>query len=134
MYTEKQIAIIETLLNKWNARNKKYNSIIISDRQFFALKSCLATVNYCGHICYYGKTSEGREFSIYKDSRRDWYAMIFQSTAAEIAEKKAEEARNLEAYVKSAEYQEKALAAMERIKAGKAGPFDKAICKNAGLL
>lgn len=127
MYTEKQAAIISTLLDKWNNRNPAYNSIIVSERQFFALRNVMTEANYCGHISYYGVTPEGRSFSACYNRQHSWYTMIFQATEAEkVAER--------EARFQSTEYQAKAKEALARINAGKARAFDKAICKNAGLI
>ena len=134
MYTEKQAAIISTLLNKWNNRNPAYNSIIVSDRQFCALRSVLAEANYCGHVSYYGVTPEGRNFSVCYNQSRSWYTMVFQLTAKEIATAQATETAAREARYQSAEYQTEAREALARINAGKARAFDKAICKNAGLI
>lgn len=134
MYTEKQAAIISTLLNKWNNRNPAYNSIIISDRQFLALKPVFEPANYCGHVSYYGVTPEGRSFSVCYDNRRNWYTMVFQRTEAEVSAIRQKEAEYQIMYFQSEEYQQEAREAMGRIKAGKARAFDKAICKNAGLL
>lgn len=134
MYTEKQAAIISTLLNKWNNRNPAYNSIIVSNRQFSALRSVLTEANYCGHISFYGVTPEGRSFSACYNQSRSWYTMVFQATESEkIAAHKAKAAEQ-EARFQSAEYQAKAAEALVRINAGKARAFDKVICKNAGLI
>lgn len=134
MYTEKQVAIIFTLLNKWNNRNPAYNSIIVSERQFFALRNVMTEANYCGHISYYGVTPEGRSFSACYNRQHSWYTVVFQATEAEkVAEREAEVAER-EARFQSTEYQAKAKEALARINAGKARAFDKAICKNAGLI
>lgn len=134
MYTEKQAAIIATLLNKWNSRNPAYNSIIVSERQFFALRNLLTEANYCGHVSYYGVTPEGRSFSACYNRSHSWYTMVFQATKAEkVATHEAETAEQ-EARFQSTEYQAKAKEALARITTGKARAFDKAICKNAGLL
>lgn len=134
MYTEKQAAIISTLLNKWNNRNPAYNSIIVSERQFSALRNVLTEANYCGHVSYYGITSEGRSFSACYNRSRGWYTMVFQATEAEKVATHEAEAAEQEARFQSAEYQAKAYEALARINAGKARAFDKAICKNAGLI
>lgn len=134
MYTEKQAAIISTLLNKWNNRNPAYNSIIVSERQFFALRSVVTESNACGHVSYYGKTPEGRGYTIGYNYKHNWHTMVFQSSAEEIAVKEAAEAEAREARYQSAEYQAEAREALARINAGKARAFDKAICKNAGLI
>lgn len=134
MYTEKQAAIISTLLNKWNNRNPAYNSIIVSERQFSALRNVLTEANYCGHVSYYGVTPEGRNFSACYNRQRSWYTMVFQATEAEKAAAHKAEAVEQEARFQSAEYQAKAHEALARINAGKARAFDKAICKNAGLI
>lgn len=134
MYTEKQAAIISTLLDKWNNRNPAYNSIIVSDRQFSALRSVLTEANYCGHVNYYGVTPEGRSFSACYNRSRSWYTMVFQATEAEKTAVHEAEAAEQEARFQSTEYQAKAKEALARINAGKARAFDKAICKNAGLI
>ena len=60
--------------------------------------------------------------------------MTVDKTAAEReADKQAEQDAKKILY-QSAEYQEEARGALERIKSGKPGAFDKIICKNAGLL
>ena len=134
MYTDKQAAIIATLLDKWQNRNTNYNSIIVSDRQFNALRNVLTESNLCGHISYIGVSPDGRAYGICYNRSRGWYSMTGEKTAAEReADKKAEqEAQKI--YYQSAEYQAKAREALERIKSGKPGAFDKIICKHAGLL
>lgn len=134
MYTDKQAAIIATLLDKWQNRNTDYNSIIISNRQFEALRNVLTESNLCGHISYIGVSPDGRAYGICHNRSRGWYNMTVDPTAEEReADKQAEkDARKI--YCQSKEYQEKALEALERIKSGKPGAFDKIICKNAGLL
>ena len=134
MYTDKQAAIIATLLDKWQNRNTNYNSIIVSDRQFNALRNVLTESNLCGHISYIGVSPDGRAYGICYNRSRGWYSMTVEKTAAEReADKKAEqEAQKI--YYQSAEYQAKAREALERIKSGKPGAFDKIICKHAGLL
>lgn len=134
MYTEKQTAIISTLLNKWNNRNPAYNSIIVSERQFFALRNVMTESNCCGHVSYYGVTPEGRSFSACYNQRRKWYTMVFQNTEEEKAKKQRTEDEARKARFQSEEYQAEAREALARINAGKAGAFDKAICKNAGLI
>ena len=60
--------------------------------------------------------------------------MTVEKTAAEReADKQAEKDAKKILY-QSAEYQKKAQEALERIKSGKPGAFDKIICKHAGLL
>lgn len=134
MYTDKQAAIIATLLEKWQNRNTAYNSIIISDRQFFALRNVLTESNLCGHISYIGVSPDGRAYGICYNRSRGWYSMTVDKTEAEReADKKAErDAQKI--HYQSAEYQEKAREALERIKSGNPGAFDKIICKHAGLL
>ena len=134
MYTDKQAAIIATLLDKWQNRNTAYNSIIVSDRQFAALRNVLTESNLCGHISYIGVSPDGRAYGICYNRSRGWYSMTVEKTAAEReADKKAEqEAQKI--YYQSAEYQAKAREALERIRSGKPGAFDKIICKHAGLL
>ena len=134
MYTRKQTAIISTLLDKWNNRNPVYNSIIVSERQFFALRNLMTEANYCGHVSYYGVTPEGRSFSVCYNRSRGWYTMIFQATEAEKVVAHDVEVAGQEARFQSTEYQSKAREALARINAGKARAFDKAICKNAGLI
>ena len=126
MYTDKQSAIIATLLDKWQNRNTAYNSIIVSDRQFAALRNVLTESNLCGHISYIGVSPDGRAYGICYNRSRRWYTMTVEKTAAE---REAQKIR-----YQSAEYQEKAREALERIKSGKPGAFDKIICKHAGLL
>ena len=126
MYTDKQASIIATLLDKWQNRNPAYNSIIVSDRQFAALRNVLTESNLCGHISYIGVSPDGRTYGICYNRSRGWYTMTVDKTAAE------RDARKI--YYKSKEYQEKAREALERIRSGKPGAFDKIICKNAGLL
>lgn len=134
MYTDKQAAIIATLLDKWQNRNTAYNSIIVSDRQFAALRNVLTESNLCGHISYIGVSPNGRAYGICYNRSRGWYTMTVDKTAAERdADKQAEKDAQKILY-QSAEYQAKAREALERIKAGKPGAFDKAICKHAGLL
>ena len=134
MYTDKQAAIIATLLDKWQNRNPAYNSIIISDRQFAALRNVLTESNLCGHISYIGVSPDGRAYGICYNRYRGWYAMTVDQTAAEreaVRQAEREAQKNL---YQSAEYQEKAHEALKRIKSGKPGAFDKIICKHAGLL
>lgn len=134
MYTDKQAAIIATLLDKWQNRNTAYNSIIVSNRQFAALRNVLTETNLCGHISYIGVTPDGRAYGICYNRSRGWYTMTVDKTAAEReADKHAEKDAQKIRY-QSAEYQEKAREALERIKSGKPGAFDKIICKHAGLL
>ena len=134
MYTDKQAAIIATLLDKWKNRNTAYNSIIVSDRQFAALRNVLTESNLCGHISYIGVSPDGRAYGICYNRSRGWYSMTVERTASEReADKKAErEAQKI--YYQSAEYQAKAREALERIKSGNPSAFDKIICKNARLL
>ena len=134
MYTDKQTAIIATLLDKWQNRNAAYNSIIVSSRQFAALRNVLTESNLCGHISYIGVSPDGRAYGICYNRSRGWYSMTVEKTAAEReADKKAEqEAQKI--YYQSAEYQAKAREALERIKSGNPSAFDKIICKHAGLL
>ena len=134
MYTDKQAAIIATLFEKWQNRNTNYNSIIVSDRQFAALRNVLTESNLCGHISYIGVSPDGRAYGICYNRSRGWYSMTVEKTAAEReADKKAEqEAQKI--YYQSAEYQAKAREALERIKSGNPSAFDKIICKHAGLL
>ena len=96
MYTDKQASIIATLLDKWQNRNTAYNSIIVSDRQFAALRSVLTESNLCGHISYIGISPDGRAYGICYNRFRGWYNMTVEPTAAEReAAKQAErEARN----------------------------------------
>ena len=134
MYTDKQAAIIATLLDKWQHRNAAYNSIIVSDRQFAALRNVLTESNLCGHISYIGVAPDGRAYGICYDRSRGWYTMTVDKTAAERdADRQAEQDAQKIRY-QSAAYQAKAREALERIKSGKPGAFDKIICKNAGLL
>ena len=134
MYTDKQIAIIATLLEKWKNRNAAYNSIIVSERQFAALRNVLTESNLCGHISYIGVSPDGRTYGICYNRARGWYTMTVDKTAAERdADKQAEQDAKKILY-QSADYQTKAQEALERIKSGKPGAFDKIICKNAGLL
>ena len=134
MYTEKQAAIIATLLDKWQNRNTKYNSIIVSDRQFAALRNVLTESNLCGHISYIGVSPDGRTYGICYNRSRGWYSMTVEKTEAEreAARQKEQEAQKI--YYQSAEYQAKAREALKRINSGKPGAFDKIICKHAGLL
>ena len=134
MYTDKQAAIIATLLDKWQNRNAAYNSIIVSDRQFAALRNVLTESNLCVHISYIGVSPDGRTYGICYNRSRGWYSMTVEQTTEERESvKKAEQdARRIQ--YQSKEYQEKAREALERIKSGKPGAFDKIICKNAGLL
>ena len=134
MYTDKQAAIIATLLDKWQNRNTDYNSIIVSSRQFEALRNVLTESNLCGHISYIGVSPDGRAYGICYNRSRSWYTMTVDKTAAEReADKQAEKDAKKILY-QSADYQAKAREALERIKSGKPGAFDKIICKNAGLL
>ena len=134
MYTDKQAAIIATLLDKWQNRNTAYNSIIVSDRQFAALRNVLTESNLCGHISYIGVSPDGRAYGICYNRARGWYNMTVDKTAAEReADKQAEQDAKKILY-QSAEYQAKAREALNRIKSGKHGAFDKIICKHAGLL
>ena len=134
MYTDKQAAIIATLLEKWQNRNTAYNSIIVSDRQFAALRTVLTESNLCGHISYIGVSPDGRAYGICYNRSRGWYTMTVDKTAAEReADKRAEQDAKKIRY-QSVEYQAKAREALKRIKSGKPGAFDKTICKNAGLL
>ena len=134
MYTDKQAAIIATLLDKWQNRNAAYNSIIVSSRQFEALRNVLTECNLCGHISYVGVSPEGRAYGICYNRSRGWYTMTVEKTAAEReADKQAEQDAKKNLY-QSAEYQAKAREALERIKSGNPGAFDKIICKHAGLL
>ena len=134
MYTDKQAAIIATLLEKWKNRNTAYNSIIVSDRQFAALRPVLAESNLCGHISYIGVSPDGRTYSICYNRSRGWYNMTVEQTAAEREAVKQAEREAQKIHYQSAEYQEKAREALKRIKSGKPGAFDKIICKHAGLL
>lgn len=134
MYTDKQIAIIATLLNKWKNRNTAYNSIIVSDRQFAALRNVLTESNLCGHISYHGVSPDGRAYGICYNRSRGWYSMTVDKTEAEKEAAKQAERNAQKIYYQSIEYQTKAREALERIKSGKPGAFDKIICKHAGLL
>ena len=134
MYTDKQVAIIATLLDKWQNRNTAYNSIIISDRQFFALRNVLAESNLCGHISYIGVSPDGRTYGICYNRSRGWYSMTVEQTVEEREAVKQKERETQKIYYQSAEYQAKAHEALERIKSGKPGAFDKIVCKRAGLL
>ena len=134
MYTDKQAAIIATLLEKWKNRNTAYNSIIVSDRQFAALRNVLTESNLCGHISYIGVSPDGRAYGICYNRYRGWYSMTVEQTAAEREAVKQAEREAQKKLYQSDEYQEKAREALERIKSGKPGAFDKIICKHAGLL
>ena len=134
MYTDKQAAIIATLLDKWQNRNINYNSIIVSDRQFAALRNVLTESNLWGHISYIGVSPDGRAYGICYNRSRGWYTMTVEKTAAEREAVKQKELDAKKIYYQSAEYQAKAREALERIKSGKTGAFDKIICKHAGLL
>ena len=134
MYTDKQAAIIATLLDKWQHRNTAYNSIIVSDRQFAALRNVLTESNLCGHISYIGVSPDGRTYGICYNHARGWYTMTVEKTAAEREAARQKELDAKKIYYQSAEYQTKAREALKRINSGKPGAFDKIICKNAGLL
>ena len=134
MYTEKQSAIIATLFDKWENRNTAYNSIIVSDRQFNALRNVLTESNLCGHISYIGVSPDGRTYGICYNRSRGCYTMTVEKTAAEREAVKQKELDAKKIYYQSAEYQAKAREALERINSGKPGAFDKIICKHAGLL
>ena len=134
MYTDKQAAIIATLLDKWQNRNAAYNSIIVSNRQFAALRNVLTESNLCGHISYIGVSPDGRAYSICYNRSRGWYTMTVDKTAAEREAVKQAEREAQKIHYQSAEYQEKAREALKRIKSGNPGAFDKIICKHAGLL
>ena len=134
MYTDKQAAIIATLLNKWQNRNTAYNSIIVSDRQFNALRNVLTESNLCGHISYIGVSPDGRAYGICYNRSRGWYSMTVDKTEAEKEAVRQAEREAQKIYYQSAEYQAKAREALERIKSGNPGAFDKIICKHAGLL
>ena len=134
MYTDKQAAIIATLLDKWQNRNTAYNSIIVSDRQFAALRNVLTESNLCGHISYIGVSPDGRTYGICYNRSRGWYTMTVDKTAEEREAVKQAERDARKIYYQSKEYQEKAREALDRIKSGRPGAFDKIICKNAGLL
>ena len=133
MYTDKQAAIIATLLDKWQNRNTAYNSIIVSDRQFATLRTVLTESNLCGHISYIGVSPDGRTYGICYNRSRGWYSMTVDKTAEEREAVKQAERDARKIYYQSKEYQEKAREALERIKSGKPGAFDKTICKHAGL-
>ena len=134
MYTDKQAAIIATLLDKWQNRNAAYNSIIVSNRQFATLRNVLTESNLCGHISYIGVSPDGRTYGICYNRYRGWYNMTVEQTAEEReAVKQAERDAQKKLY-QSEEYQEKAREALKRIESGKPGAFDKVICKNAGLI
>ena len=134
MYTDKQAAIIATLLDKWQNRNTNYNNIIVSDRQFNALRNVLTESNLCGHISYIGVSPDGHTYGICYNRSRGWYSMTVEKTAAERESDKKAEQEAQKIYYQSAEYQAKAREALERIKSGNPGAFDKIICKHAGLL
>ena len=134
MYTDKQASIIATLLDKWQNRNPAYNSIIVSDRQFAALRNVLTESNLCGHISYIGVSPDGRTYGICYNRSRGWYNMTVEQTAAEREAVKQAERDARKIHYQSKEYQEKAREALDRIKSGRPGAFDKIICKNAGLL
>ena len=134
MYTDKQAAIIATLIEKWKNRNTAYNSIIVSNRQFAALRNVLTESNLCGHISYIGVSPDGRTYGICYNRSRGWYSMTVEKTAAEREAIKQTELDAQKIHYQSAEYQAKAREALERINSGKLGAFDKIICKNAGLL
>ena len=134
MYTDKQAAIIATLLDKWQNRNTAYNSIIVSDRQFAALRNVLTESNLCGHISYIGVSPDGRTYGICHNRSRGWYCMTVDKTAEEREAVKQAELDAQKIHYQSEEYQKKAREALERIKSGKPGAFDKIICKHAGLL
>ena len=134
MYTDKQASIIATLLDKWQNRNTAYNSIIVSDRQFAALRNVLTESNLCGHISYIGVSPDGRTYGICYNRSRGWYTMTVDKIAEEREAVKQAEREAQKIYYQSAEYQTKAREALERIKSGKPGAFDKIICKHAGLL
>ena len=134
MYTDKQIAIIETLLDKWKNRNVAYNSIIVSERHFAALRNVLTESNLCGHISYIGVAPDGRTYGICYNRSRNWYTMTVEKTEAEKEAAKQAERDAQKILYQSAEYQAKAREALKRIKSGKPSAFDKIICKHAGLL
>ena len=134
MYTDKQAAIIATLFEKWKNRNTAYNSIIVSNRQFAALRNVLTEFNLCGHISYIGVSPDGRTYGICYNRSRGWYSMTVDKTEAEREAVKQAERDAQKTHYQSKEYQEKAREALERIRSGKPGAFDKLICKNAGLL
>ena len=60
--------------------------------------------------------------------------MTVEKTAAEREADKQAERDAKKILYQSAEYQEKAHEALERIESGNPGAFDKIICKHAGLL
>lgn len=134
MYTDKQAAIIATLLEKWRNRSANYNSIIVSNRQFATLRNVLTESNLWGHISYIGVSPDGHVYNIWYNRSHGWYNMAVQSTAEEQEAAKQAEQDAKKIRYQSAEYQAKAREALERIKSGKPGAFDKIICKNAGLL
>lgn len=134
MYTDKQAAIIATLLYKWQNRNTDYNSIIVSSRQFEALRNVLTESNLCGHISYIGVSPDGRAYGICYNRSRGWYTMTVDKTAAEREADKQAEQNAKKILYQSEDYQAKAREALNRIKSGKPGAFDKIICKHAGLL
>ena len=134
MYTDKQAAIVATLLDKWQNRNPAYNSIIVSDRQFAALRNVITESNLCGHISYIGISPDGRAYGICYNRSRGWYTMTVDKTAEEREFVKQAEREARKIYYQSAEYQAKAREALDRIESGKPGAFDKIICKHAGLL
>ena len=134
MYTDKQASRIATLLDKWQNRNTAYNSIIVSDRQFATLRTVLTESNLCGHISYIGVSPDGRTYGICYNRSRGWYNMTVEQTAEEREAAKRAEREAQKIHYQSAEYQAKAREALERIKSGKPGAFDKTICKHAGLL
>ena len=134
MYTDKQAAIIATLFDKWKNRNTDYNNIIVSDRQFAALRNVLTESNLCGHISYIGVSPDGRTYGICYNRSRGWYNMTVEQTAEEREAVKQAEREAQKIHYQSAEYQEKAREALKRIKSGSPGAFDKIICKHAGLL
>ena len=134
MYTDKQAAIIATLFEKWKNRNTAYNSIIVSNRQFAALRNVLTEFNLCGHISYIGVSPDGRTYGICYNRSRGWYSMTVDKTEAEREAVKQAERDAQKTHYQSKEYQEKAREALERIRSGKPGAFDKTICKHAGLL
>ena len=134
MYTEKQSAIIATLFDKWENRNTAYNSIIVSDRQFNALRNVLTESNLCGHISYIGVSPDGRTYGICYNRSRGWYSMTVEQTVEEREAVKQAERDAQKIHYQSTEYQAKAREALERINSGKPGAFDKIICKHAGLL
>ena len=133
MYTDKQASIIATLLDKWQNRNPAYNSIIVSDRQFAALRNVLTESNLCGHISYIGVAPDGRTYGICYNRSRGWYTMTVDKTAAEREAAKQAERDAQKIHYQSAEYQEKAREALERIKSGNPRAFDKIIRKKTGI-